>query len=299
MLSRVNRVKTPWLIVQLHSGWYTLSNHWQETECMRQLYEPLLRLYSVDIVFNGHTHDTQRTFPMYNYSRDNECGATFITTGAYGTNEGITTYWVDQYSTPGAAASLGSRVVNSCPNNPSAYSPPNYAVTAPGQWGAGGSCPPPKIAASGEWCPSSQPSWSAFRNHAYGVGMLNILSPTKAVWAFYSQESAMFKPYDEVVLTRADPVKCAATPATQAAAATVGVPVADVLASSKAFNLTAAKAEVIASFGRGAGGAAVDPKGAASGVVRGGADWVAAKLATANFTLGKLEAAWANKTGRR
>lgn len=60
VLARVDRAKTPWLIVQMHTGFYSLANHWGEAECMRTLYEPLFRAYSVDLVFNGHTHDYQR-----------------------------------------------------------------------------------------------------------------------------------------------------------------------------------------------------------------------------------------------
>ena len=41
-------------------GIYTTADHWLEVECMRQLYEPLFRVYSVDLVFNGHTHDYER-----------------------------------------------------------------------------------------------------------------------------------------------------------------------------------------------------------------------------------------------
>ena len=159
-----------------------------------------------------------------------------MTVGSYGTNEGVTTWWIDQWATGGVAS--GYYLFNSCPPaQPSAYSPPSYAVTAPGQWGVGGRCVPPKIEASGNWCPSSQPPYSRWREHAYGVGMLDLLSPTKAVWAFYSQESAMFKPVDEVVLSRADPVKCAATPETIAAAAATGVSLDAVVSK---FNVTAA-----------------------------------------------------------
>ena len=43
-----------------------------------QLYEPLFRLYNVDIVINGHDHDYERTGPVYNYSTDEECGAVSV-----------------------------------------------------------------------------------------------------------------------------------------------------------------------------------------------------------------------------
>ena len=41
---------------------------------MQILYEPLFRLYNVDIVFNGHDHNYERAGPMYNYKLDPECG---------------------------------------------------------------------------------------------------------------------------------------------------------------------------------------------------------------------------------
>ena len=33
-------------------------------ECMRQIYEPLFKQYGVDIVFSGHSHAYERTYPM-------------------------------------------------------------------------------------------------------------------------------------------------------------------------------------------------------------------------------------------
>ena len=206
-----------------------------------------------------------------------------MTVGSYGTNEGVTTWWIDQWATGGVAS--GYYLFNSCPPaQPSAYSPPSYAVTAPGQWGVGGRCVPPKIEASGNWCPSSQPPYSRWREHAYGVGMLDLLSPTKAVWAFYSQESAMFKPVDEVVLSRADPVKCAATPETIAAAAATGVSLDAVVSK---FNVTAAALAKLANVkaGNKTLGLRVDPKGAAGGIARSASDYVQAKLAIANHTV--------------
>lgn len=93
--------------------------------------------------------------------------------------------WTGSTSTRAARPTPSSYLYQSCPpNQPTAFNPPGYAPTAAGQWGVGGRCIPPKIAASGVWCPSSQPEYSRWRKHAYGVGMLDILSPTKAVWAF-------------------------------------------------------------------------------------------------------------------
>lgn len=296
VLARVDRVKTPWLIVSMHAGFYALSQMFVQVECMRQLYEPLFRAYSVDIVFIGHSHDYERAGPMYDWQSDRQCGMTYIGVGSYGPNEGVTTFWVDQWPNPAVAPTYPS-----CPNQPTLFNPNSgatpFATTAPGQWGAGGRCIAPKLAAAGgEWCPSSQPSWSRWCQHAFGSGTLDILSPTKAVWAFYSQESdSLFKPVDEIVITRADPAKCASTPATVAAAATVGVAMSDVLAASKTFNLTAAQAFL---SGKAHGGAvSIDPKGTAAGVAAAGAAFVGAKLGLVNFTANAVAAQLANKTG--
>jgi hypothetical protein len=32
------------------------------------LYEPLFYQHQVDLVYSGHTHAYERTFPMYNYT---------------------------------------------------------------------------------------------------------------------------------------------------------------------------------------------------------------------------------------
>lgn len=209
----------------------------------------------------------------------------YITVGSYGTNEGVTLDWIDQWA--GGAPDPTSYLYQSCPpKQPSNFNPPPYAPTAPGQWGVGGRCIAPKIADSGVWCPSAQPAYSRWREHAYGVGMLDILSPTKAVWAFYSQESAMVKPVDEVVITRADPSKCATSTATIAAAQTTGVSLDSIYMGTK-LNVTAAKASLLAGGGnqQPALGVSVDPKGAAAGLASSAAAWVGSKMAIANHSV--------------
>ena len=39
--------------------------HYLENECMRQAMEGLLYTYGVNVIFNGHLHVYERTFPMY------------------------------------------------------------------------------------------------------------------------------------------------------------------------------------------------------------------------------------------
>ena len=74
-LAAVDRVSTPWLIVQMHASFYSTSlEHSYEVECMRQAYEPLFREFGVDLVFSGHDHDYERSAPTYDYQVDPECG---------------------------------------------------------------------------------------------------------------------------------------------------------------------------------------------------------------------------------
>ncbi|KAH7680633.1 Acid phosphatase protein [Dioscorea alata] len=60
-LKKVNRERTPWLIVLLHAPWYnTNSAHQGEGESMRQSLESLLYAARVDLVFAGHVHAYER-----------------------------------------------------------------------------------------------------------------------------------------------------------------------------------------------------------------------------------------------
>ena len=111
----------------------------------------------------------------------------------------------------------------------------------------------------------------------------------------------MVKPVDEVVITRADASKCAATQATIDAAASVGVSLASVYSGTK-LNVTAAKAALLAGVAGGnqvpALGLDVNPTGAAAGIASSAAAWVDAKLAIANHSVIALTSngGLANKT---
>jgi UDP-2,3-diacylglucosamine pyrophosphatase LpxH len=43
-----------------HNRYNTYKGHYKENECMRQVYEPLLVKYSVDILVLGHIHSYER-----------------------------------------------------------------------------------------------------------------------------------------------------------------------------------------------------------------------------------------------
>lgn len=60
-LARVDRKKTPWILVLLHAPWYnTNTAHQGEGEGMRQAMEELLYKARVDVVFAGHVHAYER-----------------------------------------------------------------------------------------------------------------------------------------------------------------------------------------------------------------------------------------------
>jgi acid phosphatase type 7 len=86
--TRVNRDRTPWVIVMVHVSLYH-SNviHWKEGELMRQSMEQLLYSWGVDIVLSGHLHAYERTAPMFNFDL-NTCGMTHLILGDGGNYEG-------------------------------------------------------------------------------------------------------------------------------------------------------------------------------------------------------------------
>ena len=59
---RVNREKTPWLIVLMHVPIYNSNEaHFMEGESMRAAFESWFILNKVDIVFAGHVHAYERS----------------------------------------------------------------------------------------------------------------------------------------------------------------------------------------------------------------------------------------------
>mmetsp|Transcript_153554 Transcript_153554/g.283062 ORF Transcript_153554/g.283062 Transcript_153554/m.283062 type:complete len:682 (-) Transcript_153554:39-2084(-) len=129
-LNGVNRTRTPWVVVMFHTPWYNSNGaHYQEGLKHQWDMEELLYAHGVDFVFNGHVHSYERSFPVFNYTRD-DCGTTHVVIGDGGNYEG--------------PAAFGSE--------------PDISWVEP------------------------QPAWSAFREAAFGAGMLTVINATHAEW---------------------------------------------------------------------------------------------------------------------
>ncbi|KAF4389283.1 hypothetical protein CsatB_026311 [Cannabis sativa] len=88
-LSKVDRKKTPWLVVLFHVPWYNSNKaHQGEGDQMMAAMEPLLYAASVDLVFAGHVHAYERS-KRVNNGRSDRCGAVHITIGDGGNGEGL------------------------------------------------------------------------------------------------------------------------------------------------------------------------------------------------------------------
>lgn len=65
-LTKVDRTKTPWLIVIVHSPLYNTNNyHYMEGEGMRVMFESWFVENKVDIVLSGHVHSYERMVLNY------------------------------------------------------------------------------------------------------------------------------------------------------------------------------------------------------------------------------------------
>ncbi|XP_006650263.1 purple acid phosphatase 18 [Oryza brachyantha] len=88
-LAKIDRKRTPWVIILLHAPWYN-SNwaHQGEGDSMMAAMEPLLYAAHVDIVIAGHVHAYERAKRVYKGGID-PCGAVHITIGDGGNREGL------------------------------------------------------------------------------------------------------------------------------------------------------------------------------------------------------------------
>jgi len=97
-LESIDRSVTPWIIVVMHCPWYSSNvNHYadSQTVLMRESMEDLFYDFKVNIVFNGHVHDYERTYPVYRNETDIH-GPVYITIGNAGNLEGLDNKYYDE-----------------------------------------------------------------------------------------------------------------------------------------------------------------------------------------------------------
>ncbi|KAL7249289.1 hypothetical protein ACSBR1_011440 [Camellia fascicularis] len=94
-LSKVDRKRTPWLLVLFHVPWYNSNKaHRGEGDHMMQAMEPLLYAAGVDIVLAGHVHAYERSKRVYG-GRSDSCGAVHVTVGDGGNREGLASKYIN------------------------------------------------------------------------------------------------------------------------------------------------------------------------------------------------------------
>ncbi len=99
-LNNVDRTISPWLIIVMHCPWYSSNtNHYGDTQTvlMRESMEDLFYKYGVNIVFNGHVHDYERSYPVYK-NITNRHGTVYVTIGNAGNLEGLDSHYYEQPS---------------------------------------------------------------------------------------------------------------------------------------------------------------------------------------------------------
>jgi 3',5'-cyclic AMP phosphodiesterase CpdA len=92
-LESVDRKRTPWVVVSIHSPYYSANiGHQVEAEVMRKDVEDLFYEHKVDIVFAGHVHAYDRTKSVY--KNQTTCdGPVYVTIGDGGNQEGPYCGW--------------------------------------------------------------------------------------------------------------------------------------------------------------------------------------------------------------
>ncbi|KAL9660648.1 hypothetical protein QQ045_025465 [Rhodiola kirilowii] len=97
---RVDREKTPWLIVLMHVPIYNSNEgHYMEGESMRAVFEDWFIKHKVDVIFAGHAHAYERSYRISNvhynvtsgfsYPVPDKSAPVYITVGDGGNQEGL------------------------------------------------------------------------------------------------------------------------------------------------------------------------------------------------------------------
>ncbi|XP_014508892.1 bifunctional purple acid phosphatase 26 isoform X1 [Vigna radiata var. radiata] len=105
-LKRVDREKTPWLIVLMHIPLYNSNGaHYMEGESMRSVFESWFIKYKVDVIFAGHVHAYERSYRFSNidynitsgnrYPLPDKSAPVYITVGDGGNQEGLAAKFLD------------------------------------------------------------------------------------------------------------------------------------------------------------------------------------------------------------
>lgn len=72
----------------------------------------------------------------------------------------------------------------------------------------------------GEYCPSKQPAYSAYREPSFGFGSLDLINATHASWKWTKNVVPGWKVADQVTIVRGGNAACKSAQAAAAAAAT-------------------------------------------------------------------------------
>ncbi|KAK7264868.1 hypothetical protein RJT34_32481 [Clitoria ternatea] len=105
-LTKVDREKTPWLIVLMHVPLYNSNSaHFMEGESMRSVFESWFIDYKVDVIFAGHVHAYERSYRVSNidynitsgsrYPKPDKSAPLYITVGDGGNQEGLASKFLD------------------------------------------------------------------------------------------------------------------------------------------------------------------------------------------------------------
>jgi predicted phosphodiesterase len=97
-LASVDRSVTPWLVVMMHDPWYNSNtahhDEWQTVKMKADMEETLYNA-GVNVVFSGHVHAIERSFPTYKDEVEGERGITYVNIGDAGNAEGHASNYYD------------------------------------------------------------------------------------------------------------------------------------------------------------------------------------------------------------